>query len=257
MSRCRNIKPALFENEILGQMPGDTVLCFAGLWCLADREGRLEDRPMRIKAKIFPYRDVVVEEALKQLSEGGFIIRYQIGNDAFIQVVNFLKHQHPHHKEQGSVIPASSNLPTKASASTDLTPTKESACPSDSLIPHTDSLILIPSSPNGESGGVESSDEDKASKPRRAKASNDEDADFTAFWDAYPKKIAKPKALAAWRKAKLPAISDILASIASQSASEQWRKNGGQFIPHPATWINGERWNDSTSTGRESDHADF
>ncbi|MFZ0616292.1 MAG: hypothetical protein WAN16_07570 [Chthoniobacterales bacterium] len=92
---------------------------------------------------------------------------------------------------------------------------------------------------------------------RNKRGAGIEDPDFTTFWDAYPKKIAKPKALAAWSKAKLPAICDILAAIASQSASEQWRKNGGQFIPHPATWINGERWNDSTSTGRESDHADF
>ena len=84
-----------------------------------------------------------------------------------------------------------------------------------------------------------------------------EDPDFTAFWEAYPRKVAKPKAFAAWQKAKLPAIADILASITAQSCYDQWRKDGGKFIPYPASWINGERWNDVTTTGRESDHADF
>jgi len=84
-----------------------------------------------------------------------------------------------------------------------------------------------------------------------------EDPDFTAFWEAYPRKVAKPKALAAWQKAKLPAIADILASITAQSSSDQWSKDGGKFIPHPTTWISGERWNDVTATGRESVHADF
>ena len=112
-------------------------------------------------------------------------------------------------------------------------------------------------SPSGESGGVESSDEVKSSKPRKAKASPDEDPDFETFWIAYPRKVAKPKALAAWQKAKLPAVADLLTAIASQSASEQWRKNEGQFIPHPATWLAGQRWNDFTSTARQSDHADF
>ena len=185
-----------------------------------------------------------VEEALGQLSEGGFLIRYQIKDDAFIQIVNFLKHQHPHHKEQESVIPPSSNLPTKAGGSTDLAPTKGSACPSDSLIPHTDSLRLIPSSPSGESVGIESSHGSRASKPTRAKASPDDDPDFQAFWEAFPRKVSKPSAITAWRKAKLPALEVILSAIASQAASDQWQRESGKFIPYPATWITGERWSD-------------
>ena len=84
-----------------------------------------------------------------------------------------------------------------------------------------------------------------------------EDPDFTAFWEAYPRKVAKPKALAAWKKAKLPAIADILASITAQSSCDQWSKDGGTFIPYPTSWITGERWNDVTTTGRQSDHANF
>jgi hypothetical protein len=49
MARARNIKPAFFKNEQLVELGMSTRLLFIGLWCLADREGRLEDRPKRIK----------------------------------------------------------------------------------------------------------------------------------------------------------------------------------------------------------------
>ena len=50
MARARNIKPSFFTNELLGTEDPMVSLTFAGLWCLADKEGILEDRPLRIKA---------------------------------------------------------------------------------------------------------------------------------------------------------------------------------------------------------------
>ncbi len=55
--RARNIKPGFFKNEHLGTADPIVALLFEGLWLLADRDGRLEDRPLRIKAEIFPYRE--------------------------------------------------------------------------------------------------------------------------------------------------------------------------------------------------------
>ena len=57
MARARNIKPSVFTNELLGTLAPEVTLLFMGLWCLADKDGILEDRPLRIKAEIFPYRD--------------------------------------------------------------------------------------------------------------------------------------------------------------------------------------------------------
>ena len=54
MARARNIKPGLFSNEVIAELPAFDRLLFIGLWCLADREGRLEDRPKRIKMELFP-----------------------------------------------------------------------------------------------------------------------------------------------------------------------------------------------------------
>jgi len=72
------------------------------------------------------------------------------------------------------------------------------------------------------------------------------DPDFEQFYKAYPKKKAKVDALKAWKqvKKKLPPIADIVAAVEAQKKTEDWRKDGGQFIPLPATWLRGGRWDD-------------
>jgi hypothetical protein len=70
--------------------------------------------------------------------------------------------------------------------------------------------------------------------------------DFDVFWKHYPRKIAKGDARKAWNQtARLrPELRMILVAIARAKSSEQWRKESGQFIPYPATWLRGERWDD-------------
>lgn len=77
-----------------------------------------------------------------------------------------------------------------------------------------------------------------------------DDPDFTAFWSAYPRKVAKPAALKAWRSAKSrPPLADLLAALDRHKGSEQWQ--AARFVPHPATWINGQRWDDQLPTANE------
>jgi len=69
---------------------------------------------------------------------------------------------------------------------------------------------------------------------------------FERFWEAYPKKIGKGAALRAFKAVKqvndlLPVI---LTAVERQKQSEQWRKDNGQFIPNPTTWLNQGRWED-------------
>ena len=71
------------------------------------------------------------------------------------------------------------------------------------------------------------------------------DDDFEQFWMQYPRKTGKKAALKAWNRAEdRPAIDLILLSVDQAKRSEQWRKDNGQFIPLPATWINQGRWDD-------------
>lgn len=71
------------------------------------------------------------------------------------------------------------------------------------------------------------------------------DYEFELFWAAYPKKVGKKAAQKAFLNAQnRPQIDDLLDSVGKAKLSEQWRKEGGQFIPNPATWLNQGRWDD-------------
>src|SRR5262245_9182957 len=106
MPRLRTLKPGFFENEELAQIEPLGRLLFCGLWCIADRRGRLEDRPARIKVQLLGYDTCDVNELLDSLAAHGFIVRYEVEERSYIQVVNFEKHQNPHLKEAESTIPA-------------------------------------------------------------------------------------------------------------------------------------------------------
>lgn len=68
---------------------------------------------------------------------------------------------------------------------------------------------------------------------------------FRAFWKAYPRKIGKGAARVAWKKKGCEKLNgEIVAAIEKQKNSQQWTKDGGEYIPNPATWLNQERWDD-------------
>jgi len=109
MPRVRQIKPEFFMDEELGALPPATRLLFIGLWTIADKAGRLEDRPARIKAHLLPYDKNVTEETvdsmIESLAEGRFVIRYSVDGKELLQIRSFDKHQHCHIHEQDSKLP--------------------------------------------------------------------------------------------------------------------------------------------------------
>jgi hypothetical protein len=70
--------------------------------------------------------------------------------------------------------------------------------------------------------------------------------DFETFWQNWPKRIAKADARKAWAQTKdvRPDIAKLLLAVKAQCKTESWLKDGGKYIPHPATWLRGERWDD-------------
>lgn len=214
MARARNIKPGFFTNDVLAQCEYGARLVFVGLWCIADREGRLEDRPLRIKAQIMPFDNCDIESLLSQLATHGFITRYEVANCKYIQVNNFRKHQNPHVKEGASTIPA---------------PDKHHTSPADSLLLIPDSLKPIPRVSGGR---------------KKRCATREYSIDFLEFWLRFPsyRKRSKPVAWEAWQAAiqrKPP--EDIIAAAkeyaASPVAQTDWCKG-------PAPWLNQDCWED-------------
>lgn len=116
MARIRSIKPKFFLNEELAALPFECRLLFIGLWTQADREGRLEDRPKRLKVELFPYDEVDVDKMLSRLASTNghpLITRYEADGAKYIQINKFSEHQYPHIKEPVSTIPAPVKNQTK------------------------------------------------------------------------------------------------------------------------------------------------
>ena len=169
--RARNIKPGFFKNEILGEADPLISLLFVGLWCAADREGRLEDRPLRLCAELFGYRRAItqkkVDTMLRWLADHGFIERYEIDGHQYIQVLAFSKHQSPHVHEKPSEIPPLKSVSHGAGTmsgtgheqdhhqtATEPASDPHSTRPSDSLIPDSSPPEKTPLPPHsGGSGG--------------------------------------------------------------------------------------------------------
>lgn len=101
-----------------------------------------------------------------------------------------------------------------------------------------------------------SSSSSSSSSKKRTKPCSSSDERFTTFWSAYPKKVGKGKAEKAWKKIPTPAttLEAILKALEWQKKSEQWAKEYGTYIPHPATYLNEKRWEDEPN-GKQADGA--
>lgn len=214
MARARNIKPGFFLNEELVELPFSTRLLYIGLWTIADREGRLEDKPKRIKMAIFPADDVDVNHALNELQKAGFLLRYTANSVEYIQILMFKKHQNPHKDEKFSVIPA----PALHGAGTVQEQGKGDAS--------TMAIGLIPDSFNPLTDSL------------KKKSS---DVDFERAWAEYPKRpgSSKTDALRAWNARIKAGISpeDMIDGVMRYARYVVVSKTEPQFIKHAATFF--------------------
>lgn len=87
--------------------------------------------------------------------------------------------------------------------------------------------------------------EEKKREEKKVKTKPQRDpAGFASFWLAYPKKVKKPEAQKAFDKIDVTLLDTILKSIEAFKRTDQWLADSGKYIPHPASWLNGKRWED-------------
>jgi hypothetical protein len=219
MSRSRNIKPGLWLNEDLAECSMAARYLFPGLWCLADKDGRIEYRPQRIKAQIFPYDKICISSLVGELHGKKFISVYEYEGELFIQINNFLKHQNPHPKEKRLGYPEPVNICEYDGNLKQFNFTAsrvEIPFPSSSLIPSSLIPYSVPKVP------------------------------FERFYILYPKKKAKEAAKKVWDKMKVDELlfAKIVTSLEAQKLTDDWLNDDGKYIPLPSTWLNGKRWED-------------
>jgi hypothetical protein len=228
MARARNIKPGIFTNEILGAADPLFTLAFQGLWLLADREGRLEDRPLRIKAEIFPYREGLdINELLDWLQDQGFILRYEVAGKRYIEVTNFTKHQNPHKNEKPSELPAPQGI----------SPTPEKI---GSALADSHNLI------------IDSLSTDVQEELRASDASDKEPSGFTECWDAYPKREggnSRKDALKAYRARLKEGVppEDLLSGVKRYATYVRTKgQEGTAYVKQCSSFFGtGEHWRET------------
>lgn len=239
MARARTIRPEFFQHEGLAECSPAARLLFIGLWTLADREGRLEDRPKRIGAMLMPYEDADIEALLTELQTRNFIERYDAAEKSVISIPKFAKHQHPHPKEPTSELPERPEGVEPKSPVISVGHGKQRHEPDEpGLFTEGTSLpsgSSFPSGPSGSSGpSAVAADRDR----RASERSFDE-----VFWPAYPRKENRKDALRAWKRhVQVDQIPAVMAGLERWKACEQWRRG---IIPHGATWLNRGAWDET------------
>lgn len=250
MARARNIKPAFFYNEELGDIEPLARLLFIGLWTISDCNGNIEWRPKRIKTQLLPYDNCDINELANNLDNSGFIRFYSIQEKCYLNIVNFMKHQNPHKNERdkGSDIPkyekcyAVGCMNTGNPDKNGTAPDKNASDPADSLIPYPDSPILIPD--------IKHFDQQAEHEVKKIDSNAILENLFDQFWNSGIRKAGKKNARTVFRKIlsgkvqKQEFTDYLIRDIQFRLTNEQQ----GFDLLHPTTYLRGERWTDEKLT---------
>ena len=282
MPGIRTIKPDFWTDDKILQVSIPARLFFIGLWNYADDNGVLEHKPLQLKARIFPLDNVDVQTLIEELVGAGLILLYSVNGENYLQVRNFRKHQKidrprksllplPNSDINGfqlksseisdnhlkSTLERERDRYREGSTGTSTAPEKTNANPKQTYRQTASakaSAVAGQAAPPGGShtqtvqleNGKCNGDGRKASTSSRRPDSYPQD--FLEFWAAYPRKVGKMEALRRWQALKkagaLPDLDTLLKALEWQREQDSWRENGGQYIPHPATWLNAGRWAD-------------
>lgn len=109
MARIRTIKPEFFRHEALFEAEHKTGLplrlAFAGMFTVADREGRFKWRPRQLKLDVLPFDELDFGAVMSALAEHGFIVRYSVDGEEYGAIPSWARHQVINNRESASVLP--------------------------------------------------------------------------------------------------------------------------------------------------------
>lgn len=235
MARIRTVKPELFRHEGLFELERDTGLpvriAFIGLFTAADRDGCFKWRPRELQLDVMPYEQIDFSRVLDALGTRGFLVKYRVDDAWFGLIPTFRKHQVINNRERASELPTIDDCDEIFNFNNNDLPTREQR--------------VIVASPTRH-GNVQGEGKGREGKGTGKGSTRDalSDEQFEVFWKLYPKKASKKDALKAWKKIDAELFGHIIDSLGAHRACEQWVKDGGKFIPHAASWLNGEKFND-------------
>lgn len=246
MSRQRFIHPEIFESQDFLALSHGARLLFIGLFALADDHGRGRGGEMHLSGSVFPGESVPIRDWIGEVSARKLARFYEVAGSVYYDLPTWSKWQKPKYVADSKVPSFHAGAPIPTSSG----PNPGQSGPESGPNPDTGSnRVVIGRGCNGD--GLEQTCAPTA-RPARSRSLRkcDDIPGFDAFWTQYPKRKDRAKAERAWRKLSpddaLQAV--ILAAIARQRCWPAWTKDGGEFIPHGATWINNRRWLDEEPT---------
>ncbi|RUP35572.1 MAG: hypothetical protein EKK45_00775 [Curvibacter sp.] len=231
MARIRTIKPEFFSSEDIVSLSPLARILYVALWCEADREGRLVWKPATFKLRYLPGDSCDVHALCDEILARGLVRLY---GDGYALIPSFGAHQHINPRETSSQLPA---------------PADDFQAPpvSGTRQPRVGTRETRESDAQGGREGKGKEGENDAS--RRASV---EPSGFSRFWSTWPsndRKQAKGKCLEAWKKAGAEKeVDSICAHVDHLKGSEEWQRQGGQFIPAPLVYLNQRRWEGADMT---------
>ena len=222
MARSRIIKPEFWSDEKLAKLSLQARLLYIGLWNTSDDAGTTQGHPLWLKSQIFPYDQISTTQIrrwLQDLVNLGRILPYTVKGEQYYFIPGFLKHQKIQHPS-----PAKNPAPPRQ------------VC----------DLFMSGSRPAHEQTETEAETQTEAEA--ETKAAPEAQSLFKRFWQAYPKKKSKGQAEKAWSAISPdePLLNRMLASLRQAVRSPDWQKEGGKYIPYPATWLFARAWEDET-----------
>ena len=221
MPRIRSIKPEFWSDEKIGTLSFMERLAFIGLWNYADDEGRARFTIKGLNGFLFPHdtvSDKDLSAALAKFHDLHLLTLYDVDGMPHYQITNWSKHQRINRPAASLIVPPIiSQGPLEHSVNNHGVLTEQS---------------------------LRARKEQGAGS--REQGTGNREARFARFWSAWPKKVDKQAALKAFHRLD-PSdelLDEILHDVDSRRSCVEWTKEGGKYIPNPATYLNGERWTD-------------
>jgi len=232
------IRPEFFTDADLLELPPLTRLLFIGLWTLADREGRLRDRPKNIKLAVLPGDDGDVDAMLDDLERAGSIRRYEVDGEHLIDIPGFVTYQHCHFREAASTLP-----PFKFTRAKKVPNSREAQGQ-----PEANPMPALGQPVASTSASTSTSTSEKTLKALSLRSDDRQksppDDGFDKFWNRYPKKAGKKDAHVRWRKmdAGQRERAYYVAEAIAFAVANGYREM--EFVPMGSTFLNSERYED-------------
>lgn len=215
----RIIKESICTSDSIDGLSWFEETLFYRLIVNCDDFGRFDGRIPVIKNRLFPLKEDLtaktVKSGINKLASVGLVVLYEFEGKPFLYLPTWNDHQSVRAKrskypspEGGMILSDSACMQMQSD---------ECKCPRNPI--QSESYSISESNTNA----------------------------FELFWDVYPKKVGKKYAQKAFEKVTVD-VQVLIAAVQRQKLSSQWCKDGGQYIPNPATWLNQERWLDEMDT---------